>query len=151
MIGVLLNRSEAPFSATAPRMLLALVVPLAGPTVIEDPVALMVLPEPLARSPICPAAVAVVVEVVLSKLPLKRMVLPDCASVPVVAPAARLIVMLFPVICPSAPEAFRPTALRGLTLTVVPAGTVQPAFGLPQAPSRFAPAPGRRLPQPTRL
>lgn len=53
------------------------------------------------------------------------MVLPDCARAPVVVAAARFTVMPFPVICPEGPEAFNPMALAGVTVMVVPGGTVQ--------------------------
>jgi hypothetical protein len=106
-------------------MLLAVVVPLGGPMVIDEPVALMVLPDPVARNPTSLADVAVVVAVVRSVLPSKVMVLPDWASAPVVVAPARFSVMPFAVIWPAAPDAFSPTAFVGVTVTVAPGDTVQ--------------------------
>ncbi|WP_292703142.1 hypothetical protein [Mesorhizobium sp.] len=105
-------------------MLLAMVVPFGGPIVIDDPAAVIVLPAPVPRRPICVADVAVVIDVVASVLPLKMIVLPDCASAPVVVAALRFTVIPFPVICPSVPEAFNPAALAGVTVTIVPTATV---------------------------
>jgi len=51
----------APLSAVTPAILLTVTVPGGGARVIVEPVALNVLPEPVARRPICPAEVAVVV------------------------------------------------------------------------------------------
>jgi hypothetical protein len=102
----------------------AIVVPFGGPIVIDEPLALMVLPEPIARKPICPADVAVVVEVVRSVLPLKLMVAPVCASAPVVVAAARLTVIPLPIIWPSSPEALFPTAPAGVTVRTEPGATV---------------------------
>jgi hypothetical protein len=63
-IGVLDRTREAPFSAKAPVILFAVTVPDGGPRVIDEPFAAIVVPNPVARRPICPAAVAVVVAVV---------------------------------------------------------------------------------------
>ena len=120
--------SVAPLSADAPIMLLAVVVPFGGPMVIDEPLALMVLLAPVARMPICPADAAVVVAVVRRVLPANVIVLPVCANAPVVVAAARFSVILFAVICPAAPDAFNPTAFAGVTVTVVPAATVQAEF-----------------------
>jgi hypothetical protein len=127
-IAVLSMLSVAPLSAVAPIMLLAVVVPFGGPMVIDEPLALMVLPDPTARKPICPADVAVAVAVVWRVLPVNVIVLPVCAKAPVVVAAARFSVTPFAVICPAAPDAFSPTALAGVTVTVVPAATVQAEF-----------------------
>ena len=84
---------------------------------------MIALPTPVARRPTWLADVAVVVAVVRSVLPLKLIVLPDCASPPVVVvavlPVARFRVMPFAVMAPVAPDALRPVAPAGVTLMTV--------------------------------
>jgi hypothetical protein len=123
-IGVLVKSRLAPLSAVAPVKVFAVVTPPGGPIVIDEPVAVIELPVPVARNPICPLAVAVVVAVVLSVLPSKMIMPPDYASPPVVVAAARLSVIPLAVICPPAPEALSPTAPAGVTVMIVPGVTV---------------------------
>ncbi len=120
---VLMKAIVPPLSAVAPVRLLAVVVPFGGPSVIDEPVALIVLPVPVAHKPVCVADVAVVAAVVRSVLPLKKIVLPDCANPPVVVAARRFSVMPLPVICPPMPEALSPKPPTVLTLIIVPGET----------------------------
>src|SRR3989344_7760608 len=91
------------------------------------PVAVIALPAPEARSPTCPVAAAPT-EVVLTVLVLNVMAAPCRAIAPVVVAAPRLTVMPLPVICPDAPLALRPVAPAGVTVMVLPGGTVQLVF-----------------------
>ena len=95
MIGVLVRLSVAPLVAVAPPiMLFAVVVPFGGPIMINEPLAFMTPPAPVARKPTCPAELAVVVAVVWIVLPLTVTVLPDSATPPVEPAKARLTVLL---------------------------------------------------------